>query len=617
MAFLGRRHSAWLIAASCLAGAALVPVAVAFQAQTTPPPAAPPTPAQAAPPTPGQTPPAGQTPAAQAAPPANPNAPEIATHDEAATFHTRVNLVMVPVVVRDKKGKTVGTLTKQDFLLFDKGKPQEITRFSVEKPGDKPPEVKTETQPPETPGEPSKPIVLPDNFVAYFFDDIHISFGDMVRVRDAARRHMDSLGPLDRAGVYTTSGQVVQEFTDDKQKLYEALARLQPRPIARSIGQQCPDISYYMADMIQNKNMPDAIQAASADAIACANISGPNAAQQAAQMVQSASMMVLASGNQETKVSLYSLRDMVRRMAAAPGKRTILLLSPGFYTPEQQTEKMEIFDRAIKANVIISTLDARGLWTDPSLDASQRSVASGAMRVKQQYDRESAQADADVLAEMAYGTGGSFFQNNNDFDEGLRRLATPPDFIYHLGFSPQNLKMDGAFHALKVSLKPASKLAGVELDARKGYYAPTHLENEAENARREIEETLFSREEAQEIPAQLRLQFFKSGEKIVKLTAVIHLDIRPLRFRKADDRNLDTLTVVTGLFDRNLNYVQAITKTIEFRLKDDTLQNRLGPGLNIRTTFDVQPGVYSVRLVLRDSEGHMMTALNGAVQIPF
>jgi hypothetical protein len=177
--------------------------------------------------------------------------------------------------------------------------------------------------------------------------------------------------------------------------------------------------------------------------------------------------------------------------------------------------------------------------------------------------------------------------------------------------------MDGSYHALKVALKTASKIPGTELNSRKGYYAPTHLANEAENAKREIEETLFSRDEAHEIPAQMRLQFFKSGDKTAKLTAVVHIDIRPLHFRKTDDRNVDSLTVVTGLFDRNLNYVQGITKVVEFHLKDDTLQNRLAPGINIRTTFDVQPGVYSMRLVLRDSEGHMMSAVNGAVEIPF
>jgi hypothetical protein len=63
------------------------------------------------------------------------NVPEMSSHDAPATFSTKVNLVMVPVVVRDAKGKAIGTLEKEDFQLFDKGKPQVITRFAVEKAG--------------------------------------------------------------------------------------------------------------------------------------------------------------------------------------------------------------------------------------------------------------------------------------------------------------------------------------------------------------------------------------------------------------------------------------------------------------------------------------------------
>jgi VWFA-related protein len=565
---------------------------------------------------PPQTPPAAQTPAAQTPAP-NQNVAETATREEAATFRTHVNLVMVPVVVRDKKGKAIGNLTKQDFQLFDRGKPQEITRFSVEKAGEKPKDIAPEPQPGAAAEESGKPAVAPDNFIAYLFDDIHIEPGDLMRIRDAARRHMDALGERDRAGVYTTSGQVTQEFTDDRDKLHQALARLMPRSITRSLGHQCPDIDYYMADMIENKNMPDAKAAATADAIACASLSGPGAAQTAAMMVESAARISLTDGNQETQITLYTLLEMVRRMATAPGKRTILLLSPGFYTPEQQMQKMDIFDRAIRANVIIGSLDARGLWTDSTYDASQPAVAQGAMRVKALYAHEAAVADADVLEEMAYGTGGDFIQNSNDLDAGLQRLATPPDTVYHLGFSPQNLKMDGGYHGLKVVLKAASKIPGADLNARKGYYAPTHSENEAENARREIEEAVFSREETQEIPVRLRTQFFKPTEKTAKLAVLAHIDIRGLKFRQADGRNLDNVTVLSALFDRNGNYVKGISKAIEFHLKDDTLQNRLGPGIDVRTVFDLEPGAYLVRLVVRDSEGSLMSALNGAVDIPF
>src|SRR6266536_2237113 len=70
-------------------------------------------------------------------PPAPPAAPkpqtEMSQKDEPALFKARVNLVQVPVVVRDRQGKAIGTLKKEDFQLFDKGKPQYIARFSMEK----------------------------------------------------------------------------------------------------------------------------------------------------------------------------------------------------------------------------------------------------------------------------------------------------------------------------------------------------------------------------------------------------------------------------------------------------------------------------------------------------
>src|ERR1700733_5120325 len=74
---------------------------------------------------------------AQNTPNASPqNTAEMTSHDAPATFSTKGNLVMVPVVVRDGKGKAIGTLQKEDFQLFDKGKPQVISKFSVEKAGE-------------------------------------------------------------------------------------------------------------------------------------------------------------------------------------------------------------------------------------------------------------------------------------------------------------------------------------------------------------------------------------------------------------------------------------------------------------------------------------------------
>ena len=107
--------------------------------------------------------------------------------------------------------------------------------------------------------KPAAPI--PERFVAYLFDDLHLSQGDLMQVRAAAARHLDeSLKTTDRAAIYTMSGQTMLEFTGDKEALLEAMRRIQPRSIQAPAGSECPDVSYYLGDMIVNKNDQRALQ---------------------------------------------------------------------------------------------------------------------------------------------------------------------------------------------------------------------------------------------------------------------------------------------------------------------------------------------------------------------
>ncbi len=501
------------------------------------------------PPTPPAPPPAQQQ------SPANPNAPEMNQHDEATTsFKAHVNLVTVPVVARDVHGVAVGNLTKENFTLYDKGKPQEIARFSVEKIGSHAPLEANATPGMAHSAEEGKghEVVVPARFVGYFFDDVHMAAGDLVRVREAAERHMAELKPTDRAAIFTISGTPMLDFTDDKVRLHDALLRLRPNIMARAGA--------------------------------------------------------LTGGDTLTFGSLSAIKEAVRHMASAPGQRTLMVISPGFFAidPLFIPDKNEILDRAIRSNVIISAMDVRGIYTDPALDVSRATAGRPGSLI-----RESIRSD--ILAEMAAGTGGTFFQNSNDYDEGFHRLAAAPEYVYLLAFSPQNLKLDGAFHALRVVVKPSNNLT---IQARHGYYAPRRLDDADETARQEIEAALYSREEMQELPIDLHTQFFKTDAGTAKLAVLVRLQLKQFKFRKVEGRNNNVVTMVAGIFDRNGHYLQAIKKTIELRLKDDTLANRMNQGVTVRTSFDVTPGTYLVRLVVRDSEGQLMSATNGAVEIP-
>jgi len=547
------------------------------------------------------------------------NAAEMSSHETPATFKSKVNLVLVPVVVRDGQGRAVGNLKQEDFQILDKGKPQVISKFSVEKSER---QVTGEKERPggtaaETAPAASAAPVAPERYVAYLFDDVHLVFADLVRVRDATDRHLSSLESTDRAAVFSTSGQITLDFTDDRAKLHETLLRLQPRPVSRSTIPECPDVSYYEADLIQNKNDQQAFQAAVADAMSCMRLdpAQPASLQIAQGAARSGASRAMSSGDNETRLALNVVRDVVRRISAMPGLRSIILVSPGFFTPYDVVQyKTEIMDRAIHANVIISALDARGLYTIiPGGDASQKGSDPISAPFRAQYQTSGALAEADVLAELADGTGGLFFHNSNDLDAGFKRVAARPEYYYVLGFSPQNLKLDGSFHNLKVTVKSPSK---VNLQARRGYYAPRHVADPAEAAKQEIEDALFSREELHDLPIELHTQFFKASEDSAKLSVVVRVDVKHIRFRKVEGRNRNDLTVVSGLFDRNGNYITGVTKVIEMRLKDETLEHKLQSGITLRTSFDVKPGSYLVRLVVRDAEGQVMSAENGAVEIP-
>ncbi len=537
--------------------------------------------------------------------------------DAPAIFTARVNLVLVPVVVRDKNGIAAGSLQKEDFMLTDKGKPQVITRFGVEKTGQPsiPAAVAIDEAAPDKPQPPAEPV--PERFVALLFDDLHLDLQNLIWAQQAAIKFLDeSLEPSTRVAIFTTSGVGTLDFTNDRETLRETIQRIRSRTDTGGVATDCPYVTYFMADALLNRQDANIAAALTQDTYACAALdpNQPTSAEAAQSMLQAAASRALSVGFEESRRTLMVAKDIVRRLSATPGNRTMVLVSMGFYlTPDHRFDENDLLDKAIRANVTISALDTRGLYTagaDASVPAPPSAASAG---VGLLAETEEKQADSDVLAELPAATGGTFFQNDNDLKAGFKQLAAQPEFIYVLGFSPQNLKLDGAYHALKVTLRNP---AGFTIQARRGYYAPKHLADPEEQAREELQEAVFSRDEIGDIPVNLNMQFFKASAASAKVTVVAKVDVRNLRYRKAEGRNNDTLTIVSGLFDRNGNWVAGVQKIVDMKLKDETLRNLPPGGISVRSVIDVAPGSYMVRLVVRDSEGQTMAARNGAVQIP-
>lgn len=544
---------------------------------------------------------------------------EVSSQDTPATFKVRVNNVLVRVVVRDSHGKVVPNLKKEDFQLYDGRKLQTITSFAIENP-------RTHTVPltasPEPGGSSSdadpaavKAAALPQRFVSMVFDDLHMSMEDAVFVRDSATRFFGALAPSDRVAINTTSGQLTQDFTDDRSLLEKALLGILSRPVTHHTPSDCPDMTYYEADLIVNKNDLQALAVAADETLVCAFSGDPNMRAAATATAQAAATRAIAEGDSETQYAYRHLDAIVRRMTTLPGQRVVVFVSPGFILSTLQIEASDLVDRATRANVVINTIDARGLYTpdlmgdlsNPPNDSVRTAGYKGLYRVSAQSAQET------VLAEFADGTGGKFYHNRNDVDAAMREAGAAPEVSYLLGFSPQNLKFDGRFHGLKVALTTKEKFS---VQARHGFFAPRSAADPAQITKEEIQEALFSQEEILDIPVDLQTQYFKNDQAGARLSVLTRLDVKSVRFRKALGRNNDKLTIVTGIFDENGQYVTGIEKTIDMKLRDTTYERLSHSGLTVKSSFDVKPGTYLVRLVVRDAEGAQMAARNGAVVIP-
>jgi len=553
------------------------------------------------------------------------NNPEVSSQDSPPTFKVRVNLVLVRVIVRDAQGKVVPNLRKEDFQLFDNRKPQAITTFSVETPESQALKAATSPTPAEdganasNSGEPvTSAAKLPQRFVALLFDDAHLTMEDAAFVRDAGTRFFSALAPSDRVGVFTSSGQFTQMFTADHEALQKSLLSIVPRSMLHATGiHDCPDVSYYQADLIENRHDTQALSVAVEDAVQCAFGGDESKVQLAQPMAASAANRALSVGDAETQNAFRHVEDIMRRLAQMPGQRIMVFVSPGFILSTLRSESSDLVDRANRSSIVINTIDARGLYTPQLLgdiaDPQQDSPKTGSLKATYRLGTE--QAQSEILEQLAYGTGGTYFHNRNDVDEGLRQAGAAPAISYVLGFSPQNMKVDGHFHGLKVSL--TNKQQKYSLQTRNGYYAPKSIANPVEAAKLEIQEAIFSQEELHDVPVDLQTQFFKKDAVNARLSVLTHFDLKSIHFRKVEGRNNDNLTIATAIFDENGNFITGGEKTVQMRLLDTTYNRLSRSGLTLKSSYDVKPGSYMVRLVVRDGDGSQMAARNGAVIIPY
>jgi VWFA-related protein len=609
-----------------------------------------------------------------------------AQNQAAPPLKIATRVVVVRVVVRDAQGNPVEGLKKEDFKLFDRGKEQTITQFEVES-AIAPPLNSAAAVAPGQASLPAAPaargtFAVPARFLALYFDDLNTSFADMAAARDAAEHYVAAdLHPQDRVAVFTTEA-MLADFTSDAKLLHEALLELRVSPRSRTQDHDCPQLSDFQAQQIMenpnNQNL-DAWKVANNELPVCDGGSQPQAMSSgagssggmssgnpagsspgggggspsggpgssmpgtsggsaiggagpppggfASNLILQRARTIVEQAEVQARANLQAIERVVTYASQMPGQRAVILVSSGFLSQSVQNQVDRLIDHALRLQVVVSALDPKGLAIFMrEMDVTQAHAPSGdSVRAGHSLDSTAEMVTTGVLADVAEGTGGEFFHNKNDLNAGFGGLGGSP-VSYILAFAPDDIKPDGKFHALKVTLNDKPK--AVTIQARRGYFAPTSDAARPMEVKEligagtdspvqeQIREMILSRTDSAQLPVQLNVNSSEAQNGMHELTLSSHLDVSSLPFQKVDGRNINTVIFFFAVFDKKDDLINVQMRRAKVNVADAQVPELFKAGLELSATFQLKPGSYRVREVVTESEENHTTAFSRDIAIP-
>jgi len=550
---------------------------------------------------------------------------------DANAIRVKSTMVPVPVVVRDSHGNVVKGLKREDFQVFDEGKQQNVTYFDVELAHPPAPAALVDGKLPEKPATP--PALPKPRYIGMYFDDKNMTAGNLYYVRNAAMSFVrKNMAETDRAGVFTASATVTQQFTSNKEQLLNALKNVMSHIRKPAMG-TCPNITPEQAYEISRFRFEhsDAFDLAVQQAIACgacgqtgASAANGPGSQDCTNLVTSRADFVLEIAEEFGEDSLSVLGDVIRYMGKMPGRRTLIMGSSGFFSETRPIQILQdrMIEAALRNGIVINTIDAKGLFADNDPEEVADADANGSNNFLPTpnvtaYAQDLALLEKEVsndpLAALADGTGGKFFHNSNDIMGGLREIAELPEVSYVLGFSPDVVKENGSLHELKVKVPGQHDIS---ISARKSYFAPTKKEGIPGAMFQKLNREVMLTDTRNEMVTHVTTETgtLATGESAVKITA--HVDGHSLFFKKEDKTRNERVVFITALFDTQNHFLAGTEAIVDMQLRDATRQQIIHDGVNGKATLQAPPGNYMLREVMQEVVGGRISATSQAVHIP-
>jgi len=510
------------------------------------------------------------------------------------TIRTTTTLVQVGVVALDSKGRPVEGLKKDDFEVFDNGKPQAIAVFYGEGISG------AATSPKVTPPAPGvftnqlveKPGASGDHYSVILLDWGNTGFRNTARAREKAREMMNRLGPTEKIGLYSFDRfglKVVDEIGSSTEAILGNLRTL--------IGKPYPCFQEQLDG--QDDLYDDSMQYLGGGRFVC----GGNTP--------------LSGGFKEfweanrIRDTLNAFEGIAAHLAGLPGRKALIwvssafpleipLISPGVATFGAHIEGertltadlTQVVRKLNQAEVSVYPVDARGLTSDGFLGGGSDPVASQIVST----DRFT----WPTMDSLADRTGGEAFHGRNDLDVGMQQAVENIDASYTLGFyAPQDSSRAGSHKLTVRSLRP-----GVKLRYKEGYYVDAPGKIGKDERKEAVAEALTALVDATTIPIDIKATLQKNT---LKLRVALWPDALALA-RKGDRRQGVVEFITRFATEDGKEAAPPVSRRIEFNLTQRTYEAAQRGGLLFSRTLEMPAKAASLRVLVRnDPSGEIGT----------
>jgi len=411
----------------------------------------------------------------------------------AITIRANTRLVVVDVVVTDRKGQAVTGLKSEDFTVEENGKKQKVSVFVppgiANRTAAAPPLVGVFSNHPENVSPAGIPTVL-------LLDAANSAFKDQAYARSQMLKYVVEQGQSGRSmAVVTLTDRlhVLQHFTSDPQVLLTAIKNFRPEEQILRPGAPPPESHGALA--------PTGTGGTGGSGIAVSVAT-------ASQALQGFEGIEIAYDlERRTLITLDAMRALSRMLGGLPGRKNVVWLTanlPFDLIPEDRVvsdaelmealpnvkqkslgtiaagslaaqqramhgqEIREAESRLASASIAIYPIDLLGLVSGMESSAAKVDLISDTAL----SDRASARISGlttshGTMEEVAAQTGGKAYFNQNEIKEGVTLAASDENASYSLGYYPENKKWDGKLRNIKVKVSQDD----TQIRYRKGYFA--------------------------------------------------------------------------------------------------------------------------------------------------